>query len=486
MKKIVFALGLFSVASLFAFDAQKCAEYKSGDSLAWYHLSVADSFKKSAKTEALLLEIASQKSVTPEAFRYLCIPLKNCASDKSVDVLKKYLTDKNYSASAVDVLKSLNTKAANTALLDALFEADNVSKCGIVGALGTNRVENAVAKISYFMYDKDSEVALSALRALGDIPSEAAVVLLGKFLPKNETLLFARNLALTKQAEFMFKANNKKFAELALSFVPEDFCPAIKVKSEISGEKRMAYLDKIMAQETRNSRTAARLANEGRTYANSAELLKAYPSLGDVGKAVALRSFGLSKDAAFADIIKGELKDSADVKSLQAIYACEFVCTPEMVDILLGLAKSKDATVARAAQYALERNSLQCINEKLMAAFEKDGFLPYLSCAVTRGDVSANEKLFKMFLTKEGAKNSKLTNVFNHQLTIYGVGKMFKMLGTDPVVRKAALRSAIKCLGQERNIERRRALFDEYFDVDALNAAEIQFAREKLFPKKKK
>ncbi len=478
MKKLIYILAFLS-ASNFAF-AQDLSKFKSGDSLDWYNeLYVKSNITAEAgKVETQLLAEIAKKDITEDAFRQISTLLKNCATEKSVDAVSKFLECDKFSKSAANVLGGIGSEKAQKAMIQAMPSADDNSKCTIMGALAALDSKIAVPAITKCLASKNEAVVRVALECLGNIVSKDSISALLAF-KANEKLADTKSFALVKMAEAAVDSD-ANFAKKILEQVPADFLGAMPVRVKLEGKNAIPYLDAIIVKEGAGFKVAARLAQEGRTYENSGILIEAYPNLSEVGKVVALRSFASSGDKKFADIISSEIKESDSIVSYEAMYCSEFFTKDSDIPKLIKLVTSKKPSTKRAATYVLNRTANKSANSLLMKAFKDTKNYDYMDILVRRGDEEARAMLLDTLMTVEGMKNKDLVNVFSNQMTVHDIDKMFKKMGDDKVLREESLKLAIKCIAKEKAYTTKKELVDEFLTTKFLTDEEVAFAKKVL------
>ncbi|MDF7823099.1 HEAT repeat domain-containing protein [Pontiellaceae bacterium B12227] len=122
--------------------------------------------------ESELLNIFQSSETTLEGKQYTCRMLRHCASDASVPVLEKELLNPELAEFVRRVFQSLETPAANEALLEALAAGPNV---GIIGTLGQIGSEKSIAAIAPYLENENADLQFAAITALGNIGGKKAV-----------------------------------------------------------------------------------------------------------------------------------------------------------------------------------------------------------------------------------------------------------------------------------------------------------------------
>jgi hypothetical protein len=93
---------------------------------------------------------------------------------ESVPALAALLPEKELSHMARYALERIPAAEAAKALRDAIGKTNSAEKAGVLGSLGVRRDAESIADLALLVSDSDSQVALAAATALGDIGTVAA------------------------------------------------------------------------------------------------------------------------------------------------------------------------------------------------------------------------------------------------------------------------------------------------------------------------
>lgn len=135
--------------------------------------AVADR-RRAAELEAALVQLLGPDA-TPEARRFACQQLAIIGSDASVPALAKFLNDPETAGLACLAFGNRPSAKINAALRTALTTASGRARLQIVATLGHRRNTKAVQALARLARDADPSLAQTAIRALGEIASPAAV-----------------------------------------------------------------------------------------------------------------------------------------------------------------------------------------------------------------------------------------------------------------------------------------------------------------------
>lgn len=125
--------------------------------------------------EDQLIAIVASGESTPEAKWFSCRMLQRIGTEKCVPTLAALLTDEILSHYARLTLERIPaSRLAGKALIDALDQAPDPLKIGIMGSLGERGDEHAVKRIARYTGSDNVAVAAAALQALGKIGGKQA------------------------------------------------------------------------------------------------------------------------------------------------------------------------------------------------------------------------------------------------------------------------------------------------------------------------
>lgn len=476
---------LFCASSLLnAVEVDSILAFKdSGNSSAWYHELILDAYnpEKVRATEELVLNAMSNPEISDEAFRLCAKILKPTISEKSIGKLQELLTKEVRFAPVFDVLISCESPKADELLIKLLMSKNKSIASHAVYALGIRGNSNTVQALFALAKSKDKNLSNSAVVALGHIGGSNAVKAL-KALAKNKNAdKFLVNNALAEVREkFIAKKNTK--AALAIS-LDEDFRPALLSLAKLRGIKEM---DKLLVAEKDLARNAARIANDGRNYENSVELIGKFDRLSDGAKVAAIRSFALSGDKKFLKQIASLLSAENNLVTIEAIYACAYIGDETVVDKLIELAICKDKNVYLPARYSLTFMS-EPIDKVLEEKYAESKDFRLLEILINRGNVKYRQELISRFFDENDRKRNDIIKVLERQVgyvCLPEIAKGFNKANED--VRKDCLRLFIKALSRDRDINFRKAVFAEALSKANFTDSELEILNSRVFTKAKK
>lgn len=445
---IAAASSIFSAAA-FADEYVDMVEYKPGSSLGWFYQLKGETQKKSkvAEVESNIIKKLSDMSVSDEAFFYICDILKPIASEDSIKVISEALNNEKRSASACDVLLGIDSSKVDEVLEEALNQKSVVNRMNIVSTLAARNNPDNVEIIAKQANSGDPVLGKFATVALGRTLSPKAIEILNEIAAKNDGRKNEAIAALNALAEKAFLAGKPSMAREALKGVPENYSPSIMTRGELSKD-RVAYFDNLIASGGFNSAMAGRAMNKGRTFENSQELIKKFPSLNRKAKLAAIGSFMITGDTRFYPTIAPEM-DSADsdIKA-EAIYSARFLCTDEQnLRKILEIFRKGERPYSNLARNVLVENPSFSLKKILEAEAAKND-LQVLEILVNRGDLKARNQLWKIFF--DG--NSKAKKHIEDSIT-YGdlkdFASNFKTI-KDSQMREEIAKIIIKKLAKSR------------------------------------
>ncbi|MDY5582325.1 MAG: family 16 glycoside hydrolase [Candidatus Merdousia sp.] len=452
MKKFafVFAAPLFACASLFADAYADMQSYKAGDSLSWFYEIRTESLKKgSAKSvEAKILETISAKEIDNAAFERACEILKPIATKKSVPVLAKFLNDDFRAPWVCSVFVTLDSSSVDSALADSLEKADEKCAMTVLSTLAARGSSKGLDALEKYAQSDNKNLALFAVSAM--VKYEDAVKTLSRIADKNDFRRDAALDALSLIAYRAAKSGDKSLATDALESVPADYPMSIGARAELA-KNRVKYLDSIIIADGKNVARAGRLIYNARKFADSEEIIAAFPKLSKEAKLAAMSTFMLSGDTRFYPTI-APLLDSNDRDLLdEAVYSARFICTDEAnLRKIYALTQSDNKILASHARNVFEENpSFAAV--RILKDAESKGDLFALEMLVIRGDLDAAKKLETKFFDG-GYKDAKISQMYENLITYGELPKFASRLnGADDGLRKAICKVIIKKLARNKD-----------------------------------
>ncbi|MBL7220685.1 MAG: HEAT repeat domain-containing protein [Phycisphaerae bacterium] len=234
--------------------------------------------------EAMSGQLAKKHSADLKAF--IIRQLQFCGRTDEVPVLAKFLGNKQLCEPAVQAMLAIGGDSAAAALRGALVEAGGKHRVTILNAVGRLRDKGSAPAVRKFAGDKDRDVRLAALYALGSIgDAESADVLLAAANGKESyertqaadaCLLLARRLG--EQGDTKSAAKTCRALSKSRSY---DRCAALSVLAETCGADAVG--DVMTAMDCKDAKirhpaagTAVKLAGAiaGKHSAEADKLLK--------------------------------------------------------------------------------------------------------------------------------------------------------------------------------------------------------------------
>lgn len=481
---------MFGLAFAGAYGASSAeiVAYKSGDSMAWYHELIRDAYKPELKvqTQKLLLEAVNNPQISDEGFRLSCKILKMVGDVNCAKEIAKFSENKIRATSAFDVLISQESPQVDEILKDILKNSKNEdARVMAVYALGMRGSENSIGTLSALATAKPKRMQDAAIIALGHIDSPLSVAALKKFATAGGDSFLINNALCQLREAFILNGNFKAAKSIAIQ---KEFRGALLSEFLINGkDKGVAAMDKVILSDSENARNAATIANFGRTYENSAALRKAYPSLKDGAKVAAIRSFALTKDGRFLDIIRGDISGDGSAVSQEAIFACGFIGDNTVVEKLFDILFSENKNASMAATYVLSVMPIKEVDEFLKKSYEKSKKSRVLNLLLTRGNSEYKDEMLKRYFDPSDEESSRITTLVENQLGFGDMAKFWKMLPADNAkMRTKALRTFIKIASRDREADFRKFFVKENQALANFSDEELTIINSRLFPEKKK
>ncbi|MBR4597919.1 MAG: HEAT repeat domain-containing protein [Opitutales bacterium] len=484
MKNIALIFLLLACPLLNAASVDDILAYKnSGDSSAWYQELAKDAYdpEKMAATEAMVLQAMKSPGISDDAFRLCAKILKPCASEKYLPELAGLISNEKRVAPVFDVLISFPGKKSDDVLLELLKSKDKNIASHAAYALGMRKTAAAVQPLLALGKSKDKRVSDAAITAIGHIGTVESAKALKILASQKSADKFLVNYALAETRESLIASKNMK-AALAIS-LSDEFRPGLLSLFELQGMKAM---DSLIAKNSEVARNAARVANEGRKYENSQELLKAYDSLEPAAKAVALRLFGLSGDKKFLPLVRNELKAKKNPLAIEAMYACAYIGNSSIVPSLLNFAKNEDRAIYDPARYALTFMA-EPIDGILEKEYAKSRDFRILEILINRGNIQYRNELISRFFDEADDARANIIKVMERQVgyvCLPEIAKRFNNANAD--VKKDCMRLFIKALSRDREIDFRNMVFEQTLSGAKFSESELGIIKSRVLTDKKK
>ena len=355
MKNLLFTLLFFF--SLFANAQTAIDKFAAGNHA--YYVTQANQ-EENRIIAARTYGAALLKATDPESKAFFISLLEICGDNRSVPILKSYLTNKRLCDPATRALIRINSPDAKVALLAALKTTAN--KVTIIAALGQLRYLGALDELTALTKAKDPLIKRTALLALANIGNGSSEPVLAAAAAKSHFnvdttdatvayLLYAKRLAqnwpigpAVLSAEKLLKNSHDTHIRSA----------ALKLLTETrSDDATMILMNAVDENDPEYRAAAFRFADKIMT-SDKAErwIRKAETSTGAV-KAGVITLLGNSKQTAALRIIRSSLYDKEEVVRLAAIQAVGTIGNREMVPALLNTMKTADTTAVIAIRDVL-------------------------------------------------------------------------------------------------------------------------------------
>ncbi|MBQ2822763.1 MAG: hypothetical protein IJF17_14410 [Thermoguttaceae bacterium] len=122
-----------------------------------------------------LAKLLSDPKTSTDAKKFICAKLYRIGTENEIDAVIPLLKDPQTIDDARLFLERIHTESAVFALRNALKEADDRGKIGVMNSLSLIQDEAAFASIAELTQSPDTETARAAWRAVGNYASESAV-----------------------------------------------------------------------------------------------------------------------------------------------------------------------------------------------------------------------------------------------------------------------------------------------------------------------
>lgn len=461
LQKIIATSALFAMTPLFADMYDDFAAYDYGKDNAWFFSMLAESQSKvtSPQVQARIVKILETKEVSDAAFRTACEILKPIATDDCIRVIQKALENPARVSSACNVLMGLGEGGE-----DALIEMLDKVACNktIISTIASFNNSDAVDAIAKYAVCADPKLAEFATVALGTINDPYVLDILEKNVKSdNPEIKKAAEEALVSFAVLRYAAGNKPDAYDALELLPKDSGSAVALRAKFARKNINKYLDSLIIKGGKLAAPAGRAMNGRREFAESAEIIAAFPKLSKESKLAAMGTFMLSGDTRFYPTIAPELNSPDTDLRAEAIYSARFLCTDDAnLRKIWEIFKSGKYPFSGVAENVFAENPSLKVDAILNEKAKND--LSALEILVYRGDLDARNRLWQMFANvpqksfepnaPEPKRDSKIVSAVEKSITYGDLREFAKFMKSDDKTLVAdASKVIIKKLAKSRD-----------------------------------
>ena len=154
-----------------------------------------------------------RSDATKAGKQLICKELGIIGSDYSVAVLSEMLSEPELAGTALLALEKIPGEIAGQALRDKLASSPKDVNISIINAIAVRKDEKAILQLGDLIHDRDTEIAIAAIAALGSIESALGAGILEEFF-KNapEELKWETANSLIKCADHLLQQNETKLA----------------------------------------------------------------------------------------------------------------------------------------------------------------------------------------------------------------------------------------------------------------------------------
>jgi HEAT repeat protein len=405
------------------------------NSLARY---ASDFGKEEIKTslETQLLQALESHSDT-EVKTFLLNQLNLVASDKSVDAIKKYLSEKELTEPATQTLTRVGSEKAAWALFEALPNAgDDATKTTLINALGVLQYRQAADAIAHFAETENPVLRKAALAALANIGASGSYNLLYNaakevdfiYEPTNATeafLNYTAKLGEENQTELCKKACKAIFKASQSDDKLHNYSKALAIYSKYFGSEALPLLLKAVENGDKSFRySALNLAEKTDDIAATRAWIQKAENSSDEIKAEIIDMLGRKGDGFAVDFISKNL-DASSPKVRE-----------ESINALLKLQGKK--TVPALIHHLAEGQDIEATKNALLQLLYQQHLAP-----VAKQMEKTSGKTKAAFIDLIAAKSGR--DYFD---------EIYALTNSDDSEEKAAAFKALKNISAEKNLDR--------------------------------
>ncbi len=297
---------------------------------------------------------------------FLMNELNLVAGEKSVEALKKYLTDEELAEPATQTMLSVGGKSVAHALLEALSGAPEKCKPTLIKGLGELKCIEAAKQITPFVTDKNpatQKVALAALANIADPGSYKTLLNAAKKVnfgyeatnAAEAFLNYASRLGEKNETELCKKACNEIIKANQSADKLHNYASALAVYTKYFGVEVLPLLLKAVDNSDKAFRySVLNLADKTGDIAATRQWIAKAKTSPDAIKADIILMLGRRGDLLAVDFVTENLNSTSDVVRIEAIGALVKLEGKDATVVLIDhLAKGSDIEATKSALLTL-------------------------------------------------------------------------------------------------------------------------------------
>ena len=297
---------------------------------------------------------------------FLMNELNLIAGEKTVEAVKKYLTDEELAEPAAQTLLSVGGKSVAHALLEALPGAPEKCKPTLIKGLGELKCTGAVKQITPFVNDKNQatrKVALAALANIADPGSYKTLLDAAKKVnfvyhatnAAEAFLVYASRLGENNETELCKKACNEIIKANQSAEKLHNYASALAVYTKYSGVEVLPLLLKAVDNSDKALRySVLNLAEKTGDIAATRQWIAKAKTSPDAVKADIISMLGRRGDLLAVDFVTENLGSASEMVRVEAIGALVNLKGKDATSVLIDhLAKGQDIEATKSALLTL-------------------------------------------------------------------------------------------------------------------------------------
>jgi HEAT repeat protein len=405
------------------------------------------------KLEKGLIRVVASDDATEAGKAIACRMLQQVGTEACIPAVSKLLGDEVLSHYARLVLERLKTAKADAAMRDALPQAPDKVKIGLLNSLGERRDAEAVPAVARLARSSDPNVAEAAIRALGAIGGTRAAEILGSLKP-DDVLVPAHMQAMVDCASTLPVAEAAALSEMVLvgPYSPARIAALRALATANPAQAAARVADAIKGDDAMFRKGALGIVAETKGEGLTVAMVDLLDDLAADRKAALVRALGTRGDkAALAPLTKLVTRADEAVRDA-AITAVAKLGDADTVRVLLGMADTGDLR-GRVAQ-AIARMTAEGVDEALARALDDAGLRQAaMQAAVERGATAAVPGLLKLIRSGDaGMRKDAWAAVGTLARAEHMDGVMKALLAmTDEAGRAQAADALRKVIGRAEN-----------------------------------
>jgi len=411
-----------------------------GVDLVWVEAQVgmasADKTLRARVETQLLDSLAGAKS--NDARQFFCRQLRTVGTARSVPQLEAMLTNAEISHMARYALGRIRAPQAGQALEKALGKTSGKLKAGMINTLVQANFYPAASELMKLIHDRDTDVAVAAIRATGHFGGGDAVKALQRMRPSasQDTVIEIDAAILACARRFASRGNRRSAAAIYQEYYINEYPEYLRIAGlrglvETSGAKAVDVLAKAIKGEDANMRSSAIammavLRGEKITH-TLVTLSKVVPAN---GQALIVRALAARHDVSVVPAVMDLTNSDHDTVRMAAFEALGDIGTPQAIACLAKAAALSPEKEARIAQSSLVRMRGEGVDQAFIREINSGDPKPRIEVVKAIGQRLDHDPFDALYAVAKADTNTPI-----RREAISSMGRIGRPLDLDALVK---------------------------------------------------